>query len=75
MSSFEQLGIVPIEKVNEIFVLSDPVVEPALRMRDAQLARSAFTAVAQILEKLGYIDESLVDSFILESEQKIVDLK
>ncbi|GEM_PF-2648393 len=32
MSSFEQLDIVPIEKVNEIFVLSDPVVEPELKM-------------------------------------------
>lgn len=75
MNSFEQLGIVPLEKVNEIFALSDPVIEPALRMRDAQLARSAFTAVARILQNTGHITPSLAESYILESEQKIVGLE
>lgn len=75
MNSIEQLGVTPLENVGEIFLLSDPVTESALKANDIQLARSAFTAVARILEKTGYISTPLAESFIAESEQRIADLE
>jgi hypothetical protein len=75
MNSIEQLGITPFESIGEVFALSDPITEPALRASDIQLARSAFTAVARILEKTGHISTPLAESFILESEQRIANLE
>lgn len=72
--SFEQLGIIPLEEVDEIFAFSDSVIEPALRTHDVELARSALTAVARILQNTGHISPSLAKSFILESERRIADL-
>jgi len=75
MNSIEQLGVTPFENLDEIFALSNAVTEPALRASDIELARIAFTAVARILQELGYIDVSLADSFILESELRIANLE
>lgn len=75
MSSIEQLGITPIENIEEIFDLSDPVIKPALKAGDLQLARTAIEAVARILEKTGHVSTLLADSYIQESEQKITNLE
>lgn len=78
MNSFEQLdiaGIIPLKSVDEIFSLSDSVIEPALRARDAALARDTVRAIAGVLRNIGYINTALADSFIERSDQRITDLE
>ena len=75
MNSFESLGIIPIAKVDEVLTISKPVVEAAVQARDKELARSAFTAVAHILQHTGHITPSLAESFLLESEQRIAEME
>lgn len=75
MNSFEQLGISPLESIEEVFTLTDAVIEPAIRTGNRELARTAFSAVARILQHTGHITPSLAESFILESEQRIAKLK
>ncbi|MET0979635.1 MAG: hypothetical protein ABWX90_00070 [Candidatus Saccharimonadales bacterium] len=74
MKELEPLGIVQLENIDEIFALSDPVVEPALRAQDAELARSAFRAVARILQRNGYITPLLAENFIEAAEQRTANL-
>jgi hypothetical protein len=75
MNSIELLGVTPLENLDEVFALSDPVTELPIRTGDIELARSAFTAIARILENTGYVSTALAESFILESEQRIADLE
>ena len=67
----EHLGIPLIEDTDELFAISDPVTEPAIRVRDYELARSAFRAVATILYDTGHISSDIVVSFMKEAEQRI----
>lgn len=71
----ESLGIPVIANTTEVFAISDPVTEPALRVRDYELARSAFRAVATILYDTGHITSDVVVLFMKEAEQKLAILE
>lgn len=74
-NTFEHLGIIQITDLEEIFSISDPITEPAFRERDNELARSAFRAVAAILQDTGHITPLVAESFIEESERKIATME